>query len=339
LFADQPTIGSNIIHPDFTISFQLPKLAFLQPSLHEYVGEWYVINIGLNKEFIRESESNYYLTETSIVKQLIPNREKFVHKGDAGRLLIVAGSKGKMGAAVLATQAGFRAGAGLINVHSPSCGINILQTAVPEAMVLTDNEAEYISDIEIPKATNTIAIGPGIDTKEVTANALNQALTSFEKPIVLDADALNILSANPEWIKTVPEDSILTPHPGEFERLVGRWADDFDKLKKLQRFCIDHKVNMVLKGAFSAVCDKHGKIHFNPTGNPGMATAGSGDVLTGIIGAFLAQGLDPFDSLQLGVFIHGLSGDLASKKYGELSMKASDIIEMIPNAIRDSQKS
>lgn len=333
LFADKPTEGEVIIQPKHTISFQTPKLTFFMPSLFPYIGEWHVVDIGLNQDFIDKLESDFSFAEPEEMKLLIPKRKKFNHKGEAGRLLIVAGSKGKMGAAILATKAAFRTGAGLVHVHSPACGLDILQISIPEAMVMVDEEDELISNINAPENINAIAIGPGIGTDEKTAKALYQLILNSSNPLILDADALNILADHPDWLDELPENTILTPHPGEFKRLVGEWTDDFNKLEKLKFLCKRYKLNVVLKGANSAVCNKNGNVFFNSTGNPGMATAGSGDVLTGIIGALLAQGLSPFDSVRLGVYLHGCAGDLGVEKFGELSMKASDITANLPHAI------
>lgn len=333
LFSDQQTIGKSIIQPNHTISCQVPKLAFFQPSLAQYVGDWHIVDIGLRQEFINGLSSPFCVTTTEEAAGLLPQRPKFSHKGDAGRMLLVAGSKGKMGACVLASKAAFRAGVGLLTVHSPACGQDILQSSIPEAMVLDDPDQKVISKIDFPENTNCISIGPGIGTDSKTAKGLHQLLTSAKRPMVLDADALNILSENKDWLKLIPKESILTPHPGEFKRLVGQWTDDFQRLELLIEFCKKYQLNIVLKGAFSAVCSSSGNIFFNPTGNPGMATAGSGDVLTGIIGALVAQGLEPFNALRLGVYLHGLSGDLAKKELGEISLMASDLIEFLPQAI------
>ncbi len=331
VYADVPIEKDSIaFRPHHTISFQVPKLVFFLPQYHEFVGEWHVVDIGLDQEFIAEQKSEFFFSERKRLETLIPKRDRFSHKSQVGKLLIIAGSHGKMGAAVLCAKAALRTGVGLINVHVPKCGVEILQISVPEAMIISDNDQEYIS--EINASDSTIAIGPGIGTQEKTKEALELFLTQAKEPMVLDADALNILAANKSLLSQVPEASILTPHPGEFKRLVGDWNDDFEKLELLKSFCIKHKLNTVLKGAYSAVCDTEGNIYFNPSGNPGMATAGSGDVLTGIVSSLLAQGLNPFHALQLGVYIHGLAGDLAAVKVGQISLVASDIISCISNS-------
>jgi ADP-dependent NAD(P)H-hydrate dehydratase / NAD(P)H-hydrate epimerase len=332
LYADKPIINNSIIFkPHFTLSFQSPKLTFFLPEYYQFVGEWLVLDIGLDPTFMRDQASEYFLTETKEIKDLIPSRSKFTHKNEVGSLQIIAGSKGKMGAAVLCAKAAFRAGVGLVNVQVPKCGTNILQTTIPEAMVVEDVNENVISEIQM--TNDTVAIGPGLGTDGKTMKAFSQFLDGYEKPLVVDADAINLLASDQSLLKKIPENSILTPHIGEFKRLVGDWNNDFEKLEKLKSFCQQHRLNVVLKGAYSAVCNMEGVVHFNPSGNPTLATAGSGDVLTGIVGSLLAQGLSPFDALRLGVYVHGLAGDLAQKKIGALGVIASDIILEIPSAI------
>ncbi|MEQ9405277.1 MAG: NAD(P)H-hydrate dehydratase [Cyclobacteriaceae bacterium] len=335
LYADQPKdVDSIIFKPHHTISFQLPKLIFFLPDAYEYVGDWHIVDIGLDQSYISNQPASYYLTEQSDVRNLFPTHSRFSHKSQVGRLLLVAGSKGKMGAAALCARAALRSGIGLINVCVPQCGTEIIQILVPEAMVIENKGVEHIS--QIPGDNSVFGIGPGIGTDEATCSALADFLKVYNRPLVLDADALNILALNPDLLEELPNESILTPHPGEFKRLVGEWKNDFEKLEKLSHFCKKFNINIVLKGAWSAVCDTNGIIHFNSTGNPGMATAGSGDVLTGIVSSFLAQGLLPFDALRLGVFVHGRAGDLAAEELGEKSLIASDLITFLPKALKNS---
>ncbi|WP_462252262.1 NAD(P)H-hydrate dehydratase [Ekhidna sp.] len=332
LYSDQPlSKGSVVFEPDFTISFHVPKLAFFQPQSKKYVGQWRNVDIGLSEDFIASVDSSFYLSEKREIQRLLPSRSTFDHKGSVGRLMIVAGSEGKMGAAVLCARAAFKAGVGLVNVHSPRCGIEILQISIPEAMVSLDSGESQIE--LIPTTEDAIAIGPGIGTDSSTLNALSYFLKAQEDPIVVDADGINLISANPNLVDLLPKESILTPHPGEFKRLVGEWGDDFEKLEKLRSYCMKYELNIVLKGAYSAVCSSSGGIHFNSTGNPSLATAGSGDVLTGITGAFLAQGIKPFDALRLAVFLHGLAGDEAVRSLESPWIQASDIIDFMPKAI------
>ena len=337
LFTEQPVAKNQVVfEPDFTISFQTPKLTFLLPETHSYVGEWFIVDVGLHKKFLENEEFDFALTEKSDLERLIPHRKKFTHKSEVGKLLIISGSKGKMGAAVLCTKAAFAAGASLINICSPSCGTDILQISIPEAMVIEDPNEHFIT--KIPKSSDTIVIGPGLGTENKTVSAFENLMKKTEQPVVIDADAINILANKKSMLKLVPKDSILTPHPGELKRLVGEWKNDFEKLEKLQKLCIKYQINVVLKGAFSAVCDTNGKIFFNPTGNPALATAGSGDVLTGIAGAIVAQGIAPIDSLRLGVFVHGLAGDIVVESLNYFSMQASEIIHFIPSALREITK-
>ena len=315
-----------------TISFQFPRLAFLIPENHKFVGVWYIVDIGLSNDFIKNEPTHFYLTEERDLKSLVPKRSRFTYKSKVGRLLLVAGSKGKVGASVLAARAAFRTGTGLINVCSPECGTRILQINVPEAMVIEGSGKNFIT--KIPKSKDTIAAGPGLGTNPRTIAAFELLLKKRKTPLVIDADGINMAAKKPSLLKLIPKYSILTPHPGEFMRLVGNWENDFHKFELLNSFCRKNKLNVVLKGAFSAVCNSKGAIHFNPSGNPVLATAGSGDVLTGIIGALLANGLDPFDALRLGVYVHGLSGDMLEKNKAGLGMMASDIIEMIPEALK-----
>jgi NAD(P)H-hydrate epimerase len=331
LYADQPLPKHAVaFQADYTISFQVPKLAFFLPECSRYVGEWRVVDIGLDKEFINRQESTYSITEKEEVFTFLPKRTRFAHKNSVGRLMIVAGSRGKMGAAVLCTRAAFRAGVGLVNVCAPNCGIDIMQIAIPEAMVLDGKGANEIQSI--PTTDDTVIVGPGLGTHPKTLDAFENFLRFTKQPLVIDADGLNLLAEKKSLLKQVPADSILTPHPGEFKRMVGECQNDFEKLNKLSVFCQKYNLNVVLKGAFSAVCNTKGEIHFNSNGNPGLATAGSGDVLTGVIGALLAQGLSPFNALKLGVYLHGAAGDEAVRNKQVRWIQASDIINFIPVA-------
>ncbi len=331
LFADEAVGAEHVaIEADYTISFQTPKWTFFQPESNEFVGDWKVVDIGLDQGVIDSLDTDYELSEESELRKLVPVRSRFMHKSKVGRLFLIAGSKGKMGAAALSAKAALRTGVGLIEVHTAKCGTEILQSLVPEAMVLEDKGEEVIESIEAKDAT--VAIGPGIGTDPKTAETFRKLLSSFSVPLVIDADGINLIANDTELLKKLPKESILTPHPGEFKRLVGDWDDDRDKLDKLIDLSRKYQVNVVLKGAYSAVCNSEGKIYFSPTGNPGMATAGSGDVLTGMIASLLAQGLQPFDALRLGVYLHGLAGDLAAQSVGEHSLIASDIIDHLPAA-------
>lgn len=333
LFADEPNNEGAIIKADYTITFQVPKLAFVMKESGMNVGTWEVVNIGLDQSFIDQCGTEYFVTAEELIKSYIFPRDKYGHKGDYGRALLVAGSYGKMGAAILAGRAAMRSGLGLLTIHSPVCGVDILQTNVPEAMVSIDPTAFYLG--EVPETSNysAIGIGPGLDQKSKSVQAMTELLGQLTRPAIIDADALNIISNNRELLASIPAGSILTPHHKEFERLAGKWNDDFERLSLQIEFSKKHEVIIVFKGPYTAISTPEGQVYFNITGNPGMATAGSGDVLTGLITGFLAQGNLPLEAAQLGVYLHGMSGDLAARDKGEVSMIASDIIDHIPEAI------
>ena len=267
-----------------------------------------------------------------LVQSILKPRWKDSHKGDYGHALIIAGSEGMMGSAVLASKACLRSGVGLVTVHVPICGVEILQTSIPEAMVSIDATIScYSDDVNIEKYT-VVAVGPGIGTNVLTQKAIHSLLKNAKTPLVLDADGLNCLSLNKDWLSLIPENSILTPHPKEFERLVGTWENEDQKIEKLKSLSNQLKSVVVLKGANTLISVPSGKLYKNSTGNPGMAKGGSGDVLTGMITAFLSQGYSSEESAILGVYIHGLSGDLAIKEFSEYSLLATDLIEFIPKA-------
>ncbi|MFN8335793.1 MAG: NAD(P)H-hydrate dehydratase [Cyclobacteriaceae bacterium] len=333
VIADKPSEGA-MVNADFTVSFQLPKLAFLLPGSGTSVGEWQIFDIGLDQRFIDEAHSTYFLTEQSDIRRLFHPRLKFDHKGKFGHALLIAGSHGKVGAAVLSARACLRSGAGLLTVHSPSCGYAILQSSVPEAMVSVDEHENFFTTVPDLKNYASIGIGPGIGQDKRTVAALSKLLESCDKPMVLDADALNILSANRELIHLIPKGSILTPHPKEFERLAGNWKNDFERLQKQVEFAAKTGIVVLVKGAYSSVGSPDGRVFFNNTGNPGMATGGSGDVLTGVITGLLAQGYSGLDSAIIGCWVHGLAGDKAAAHLGPVGLIASDITDYLPEAFR-----
>jgi NAD(P)H-hydrate epimerase len=332
LMADSHSSGS-VVKADYTVSFQLPKLAFFMPEAYRFTGEWVALNIGLNKKFIKFQESPYAYTTQKDVASLLKVRAKFDHKGTYGHALLISGSYGKMGAAVLASRACLRAGVGLLTVHVPESGYAVLQTAVPEAMTQVDNDPRIFSDAPDVSRYDALGIGPGLGQDDRTVKALAQTLENFQKPVVLDADALNILGANRQLMHLIPKGSILTPHPKEFERLTGAWKDDFERLEMLRQLATSLKSVVVLKGAHTAVATGN-TVHFNSTGNPGMATGGTGDVLTGVLTGLLAQNYSPHEAAIAGVFLHGLAGDLAADDLGVTSLTAGDVVKYLPSAIR-----
>lgn len=328
VFADKVTEGLSIT-ADYTVTFELPKFAFMFRENEERLGDWVRVDIGLHHDFLRSVATPFYYLSHRYIKSFIKKRSKFAHKGTFGHALLIAGSYGKMGAAVLATRACLRAGAGLVTAHIPERGYEILQISVPEAMVSIDEDRESFTRIEGFERYDAIGVGCGISTRNRTRNALCYVMKYTTNPMVLDADALNILAANPEWYALIPKNSILTPHPKEFERLFGTTVDSFDRNELQREKAQELGVYIVLKGAHTAIACPDGSCYFNCTGNPGMGTAGSGDVLTGIITALLAQDYSPKEAAILGVYWHGLSGDLAAQSKGEASLIAGDLIRFL----------
>lgn len=324
--------SGHIIRASVTLTLQMPKLAFFFAENQPYVGEWMCLDIGLSEKGIGEMSSLYQVTRREEVCALLQPRKEFAHKGNFGHALLIAGSFGMAGASVLAARACLRSGVGLLTVHVPMCNNDILQTAVPEAMVHHDESDICFSSVVSESDYRAIAVGPGLGQREETAAVLHAQLSQATEPMVLDADALNLLAANKSWLSLLPKESILTPHPKEMERLVGYSQSSYDLLEKTRELARTYQVYVVLKGAWSMVVSPDGNCRFNPTGNPGMATAGSGDVLTGVLLSLLAQGYSSHDACLLGVYLHGMAGDLAAEKKGENGMIAGDIVEQLPAA-------
>lgn len=340
LFADKSTVetGSTVVKADYTLSFQFPKLAFFFAENDAFVGHWEVLPIGLHEKFIAETEANNHYIRRDDVKSLKKKRGKFSHKGNFGHALLIAGGYGKMGAAVMASWAAVRSGAGLLTAHIPKKGYNIIQTAVPEVMTSIDRSEEIFSEVPDLSAFNAIAVGPGIGNEKQTQNSLKLFIQNAGTPVIFDADAINILGENKTWISFVPPNSIFTPHPKEFERITEKASDNFDRFELQKEFSIKNKVYVVLKGAYTCITTPAGKAYFNSTGNPGMASGGSGDVLTGILLALLAQNYDPLEACVMGVYLHGLAADLKLEEKGFEGMIARDIIEALPRAFMECSK-
>lgn len=335
LYADKPNApGDVIIEPDYTVTFQLPKLAFLLPQNGRYVGDWHMVDIRLHKRYIDLAPTPYFFTQPHEARLLLRKRDRHAHKGTFGHALLLVGSYGKIGAAVLAARACLRSGVGLLTVQVPRCGYAVMQTAVPEAMCRPNGHQNVLSiadegESPAPADYSAVGIGPGIGKATETLAMFRELLPTLKKPMVVDADALNLLSENRDLLKLLPPNSILTPHPKEFERLTQPWDDDYQKLTLLRDFARTHRVVVVLKGAYSAVATPDGEVHFNATGNPGLSTGGTGDVLTGVLTAMLAQGYDPVEAAVLGVYAHGLAGDRVAQQRGPVGMIASDVIDAL----------
>lgn len=343
LLAQQLPQSDSVIRAQLTITFQLPKLCFVLQDFASYIGKWQVVDIGLAPSYlpvILENTRNYLLT-AAWAKQIWKPRARFAHKGTYGHALLWSGSKGKIGAAILGARACLRAGAGLLTVHVPACGYVPLQTAVPEAMTSIDEREDCLSSFPDLQAYRAIGAGPGIGQQEETYHALQELLVRATCPLVLDADALNLIAAHAELKKYIPENSILTPHPKEFERLLGdKWQHDFELLDNLQAFARQYHVYVVLKRAYSVIACPDGELFFNIAGNAGLAKGGSGDVLTGVITALLAQGYSPKEAACLGVYWHATAADEAVKKRAQSALLPTDVIESLGSVswITDSDK-
>ena len=325
-------VRTNIIRADVTLSIQLPKLSFLFPENEDIVGEWRMLDIQLKQSFIDSVPSDYSILEESEVRSLVKPRKRFAHKGTFGHGLLIAGSYGMAGASILSAKACLKSGIGLLTVHVPIHNHDLLQVTVPEAIVHTDIQERYFAQPTHLNKYSALAIGPGLGREEDTALAMMEQIQGSNLPIVLDADAINILSTHRNWLSRLPKRCILTPHLGELERLIGKCLDTYERLIKVKELASYLQSYIIVKGAWTCIVTPEGNFHFNPTGNPGMATGGSGDVLTGILLGLLAQGYSREEACKLGVYVHGMAGDIAAEEKTEISMTANDIIEALPIA-------
>ena len=334
LFSDKSVSDKNaVIKADHILTFQTPKLAFLLPENKEFVNTWEVIDIGLDENYMDSLQPKAHFIIKNDIVALYKPRNKWEHKGSYGHSLIIGGSFGKIGAVTLAAQASLRIGSGLVTAYIPKCGYNIVQTAVPEAMVEVDEDTALTYYNFKTKAT-VIGIGPGMGTAEKTALGFEKFIKENKLPLVIDADGLNLISKNPSIINELTKSTVLTPHPKELERLIGSWENDYDKLNRTILFSKENDVIVVLKGAHTVIIDGE-TMHFNSTGNPALATAGSGDVLTGIITGLIAQGYKPLHAAIFGVYLHGKTADLALTETGHETFNASTILEYLGKAILD----
>ncbi len=325
--------SNKIIHAHQTITFQVPKQSFLHAETFAFVGEFTILDIGLKKEFLDKVDSKHFYMDKDELPQL-KLRNKFSHKGTFGHAICIGGSYGKIGANLLMSKACLKTGVGLVTSYIPKVGYTILQTAFSECMVLTDDEILEIRNFPSTENYDAIAVGPGLGMNEYTIKSFYKWISSITKPCVIDADALNISSQlliEHHDSFRFPKHAILTPHPKEFDRLAGISKNSVERIEKQIHFAQHHQVFVVLKGAHTTIATPDGNLYFNSTGNSAMATAGSGDVLTGIIVSLLAQGYEPKDAAIFGVYLHGLSGDLAVKN--KATLIASDIIEALPFAL------
>ncbi len=324
----------SVIRATTTLTFQFPFLSFFFSENDAHVGSWRVHDIKLHPEIIEKTRTPFQTIEKELVGKILPGRPRFAHKGTFGHALLISGCYGMMGAALLAGESCLRGGTGLVTLHVPKFGYSIIQTGFPEAIVSLDQSDILFSEPPDLTPYTAIGIGPGLGCKPNSGKGLKMLLERASVPLVIDADGLNILSTHPEWLELLPIGTILTPHPREFDRLAGVSNSSYERHLKQRDLAAKHKVIIVLKGAFTGIADPDGSYWFNTTGNPGMATGGSGDVLTGLITGLLAQGMKPLDAAIAGVFLHGVAGDLAAEESSQEALIAGDLIRFLGKAFR-----
>lgn len=328
-------VRANIVKANLTLTLQQKKLAMLLADNQPYIGELKVLDIRLSQEYIAKTSTPFRIVEESDLRPRLRPRPDFAHKGDMGHALLIAGSYGMSGAAVLASRACLRSGVGKLTVHTPRRNYDIMQISVPEAVLQMDREETAFTEAVDSDNFDALGIGPGLGQQETTAIALIAQIRRSQCPVVVDADALNILANHLAWMQQLPSGIILTPHPREFDRLSGNVSNGcYERLTKARDMAERLRAYVILKGHYSALCLPDGDVLFNSTGNSGMATAGSGDVLTGIITGLLARGYEQKDACLLGMYLHGLAGDLAAKNLGKESLVASDLIDYLPQAFK-----
>lgn len=326
---------NQVIRATYTITFQFPFLSFFFDLHEQHVGQVRVHDINLHPKAIADTRAVYRTIEREEIPGFLPERSKFAHKGTRGHALMIAGCYGMMGAALLAGEACLRSGTGLVTLHLPRFGYSIVQTAFPEALVSLDQSDILYSEPPDLSPYSAIGIGPGLGCKPNSGKGLKMLLERTEVPLVIDADGLNILSQHPDWYELLPKGCILTPHPKEFDRLAGESSNSFDRHLKQREFSQKHQLVVVLKGAHTGIASPDGNYWFNTTGNPGMATGGSGDVLTGLITGLLAQGISSLHAALAGVYLHGVAGDLAAEASSEEAIIAGDMNLYLGEAFRE----
>lgn len=335
LFADDNSRNDPeaIVRASLTLTLEVPKLSLFFAENAGYVGDWEVVPIGLDAGFVRGQPTAFHLIEANDAHSSIRSRSRFSHKGTFGHALLAGGSPGKMGAMILAVKAALRSGAGLVTAAVPGWGVAILQASAPEAMCATGIGVSVLEALPMFDGFTAIGIGPGLSTDDQVHGVLEMLLRDARVPLVIDADALNILARHPRLLDTLPQRTVLTPHPKEFERLVGStYSSGHDRLHAARSAAQRWRCHIMLKGAFTAICSPEGQVLFNPTGNPGMAKGGSGDALTGLLTGLLAQGYAPGDACLLGAYLHGFAGDLAAARLTQEGMTALDLVDALPLA-------
>lgn len=339
LFADQSSLGNAVIKATYTLSFQVMKLAFLLPENAPFTGSIHIIDIGLDSRFYENTDTDLEITTHQQIHSFYKPRQKFSHKGSYGNAALIGGSYGMIGAIVLGAGACLRSGAGKLTCYIPACGYTILQSSVPEAMCVAENEERHLETLHLQSRYDAIAIGPGMGQQPESLTVLKQIIDSRPGRLIIDADGLNLLASRPEWYSSLPANTILTPHPKEFERLFGPSPNQFSRLQLALEKAKQLNIYIVIKGNYSFIATPAGRGYFNPTGNPGMATAGSGDVLTGILLGLYAQSGETEKVVLTGVYLHGLAGDKAAAAQTEEAMISGDITNYLPQAFMTIKKS
>lgn len=330
-------ISRNIIHATVTLAIGLPRLAFLMKENAELLGTWKIVPVDLSAKAIAAVPWRYRIIERADIRSILPRRNQYESKADCGDTILFAGSYGMLGASVHTARGALHSGCGKVTVHGPRCGYYVLQTSVPCALFESDRGDIAISDIELKHDYRAVAIGPGIGTADITIEALDRFLkiaNANSRPLVLDADALNCIAIRPDMLNHVPVMSVLTPHAGEFDRLFGRQPSGYARLMKAMEVAEKHRIIIVLKGRFTAVVRPDGKVYFNPTGTPALATGGTGDVLTGLTAGLIARGLKPELAALAAPYVHGLAGELAARELGTYGVTATDVADYLGRAIK-----
>lgn len=335
LAIERSSKDTAVVKATFSLTFQCYKTGLLVQDNAAFVGEVQVLDIGLHPDFLKGLQSKIFFLDEAMIRERFKPRQRFAHKGNFGHALVIGGSWGKMGAAVLAAKACLGSGAGLTTAFIPKCGYQIMQVTTPEAMVMTDEEERHLTSLpdDIEKFTS-IGIGPGIGTHSQTQHLLSFVLRRYNKPIVIDADGLNCLAMNGDWLSQLPSHSVLTPHPKEFDRLFGEHQNDFERLEKAAQKAKELQAIILLKGHHTFVACPEGEGYFNSAGNAGMAKGGSGDVLTGIITSLLGQDYSPKDAVLLGVYIHGRAGDIAANTFSKEAMLPTHTIDCLSDVFQ-----
>ncbi len=329
-----PHADVNAVCAHHILTFQFPKLAFFLAEYAPFVGETHILDIGLHPDYLNGVDVDYHLLTTPEARLLRKPRNRFSHKGDFGQALLLGGSLGMYGAVALSAEACLRAGAGKLKVHCPAGAMHGIALRLPEAMFSHESCETHLTELPNLQQFNSVGIGPGLGTHEQTARTLKLLIQECKVPLVMDADALNILAENRTWLAFLPKGSILTPHPGEWARLTGEKMSHMKGMEMQRAWSVKYGIYILLKGAHSSLSTPQGKVWFNQTGNPGMATAGSGDVLTGVITGLLAQGYSSFEAAALGMYVHGLAGDIAMQQSSEEAILASDITKELGKAFQ-----